>query len=60
MVAMVAFVLSGASKVEDDSIRAQPRGLLVFLGSAIIALPTDRQMRTTGSRSPFFLDIDQL
>ena len=29
MVAMVAFDLAGTSAVEDESVRAQPRGLLV-------------------------------
>ena len=32
MVAMVAFDLAGASAVEDESVRAQPRGLVVCFG----------------------------
>ena len=32
MLAAVAFVLAGASAVEDDSTRAQPRGLLLCFG----------------------------
>ena len=32
IVAMVAFDSAGASAVEDESVRAQPRGLLVCFG----------------------------
>ena len=51
MVAMMAFVSAGASAVEDVSVRSQPRGLLLFPGSATITLPTNRQTRTIVSIS---------
>ena len=58
--AIVAFVLADASAVEDDCVVRSREGYLFVLGSATIALPTNQQMRTTGSIAPGFKDITDL